>query len=915
MMALDEQEHGSLEPSAASSSKHASNGFFSANMDRGQQDDVALEFGADQYSFFGGLGPGSTLEGALEDGLDAPPEEELAGDADLVLDDEEDLSFASMFNSMRLEEVDEAPQAAQPRNIRTAMADLDPVIPYGSFGQDKAVMSPKDQAAYEAFNRASPSATPGALFGDYAMPRSSAYELQGSRPSSAQGRTYTQFGSEGLSSSLGSSHGFGFADSNARSMSRPQQLQQQHQQQGDGHMPSQGLSVTELEAQMLARGGFGQQQQQPQTIAHQQAGLPQPGHRPPQNVYSQGSSSSGLYSPSAAAALARLTQSAQQGHQAQPSLASSPNLQRLSPLLQSSVLANQMQQRQGRTSGPPGFAGRPGAAGQMSMPPPMSGGAAAMPGGMPPGSTMSSAPALPPAMRPQPPRPLYAQRAVPSLAAIQREQQEHMLRQQAMMQQQRPAGPPLGPHMPRRGPIGPMPGPRFPQRPHMGHMPGFLPQMGGSGPYGGRGHYMPPDSHQPFRNRLATGSHYMDPEEIDSILRIQWKCLHGGSPYVEDYYYLAYLDKHKQRHSRLFAPNELRELAPTERTGSDSVSYVKLEGLGKIPFSNIRRPKPLMDVEPAPAPTKPEQGGGEEDGEPSKPLRPLEQEPLLAARIMIEDCMCLLLDVDDIDRMFIMAGGYREDEMQLQQRRSLLMEGFAASLRLPDTSMLSTAQPSPASDSKLESSDGVFLRLMALPKGRVMLARALRLLHPSPQAEARSIGVGPVRSPPLRLAWALLRNLRVLFTLGGLRAAPGAASKLGDDKAALERQELERLLPLSHPRASPGSQSPEWVADLLVAVLQRAGELGLNQMAVVATDGLSGAEGLAWRASFNAFFQVISGHMAALAELYKHATAQGIHEAADYTRGIVPVNVIRATLPHANEAQRDNMRRYLQELG
>ena len=33
----------------------------------------------------------------------------------------------------------------------------------------------------------------------------------------------------------------------------------------------------------------------------------------------------------------------------------------------------------------------------------------------------------------------------------------------------------------------------------------------------------------------------------------------------------------------------------------------------------------------------------------------------------------------------------------------------------------------------------------------------------------------------------------------------------------------ERLLPLSHPRASPGGHSPEWVADLLVAVLQRAG--------------------------------------------------------------------------------------------
>lgn len=70
----------------------------------------------------------------------------------------------------------------------------------------------------------------------------------------------------------------------------------------------------------------------------------------------------------------------------------------------------------------------------------------------------------------------------------------------------------------------------------------------------------------------------------------------------------AYLDKHRRRQSQQFAPNQLRELAPTERTGSDSVSYVKLEGLGKIPFSNIRRPKPLMDVDPTLPPAKPEQG-------------------------------------------------------------------------------------------------------------------------------------------------------------------------------------------------------------------------------------------------------------------------------------------------------------------
>ena len=62
--------------------------------------------------------------------------------------------------------------------------------------------------------------------------------------------------------------------------------------------------------------------------------------------------------------------------------------------------------------------------------------------------------------------------------------------------------------------------------------------MGSAGSFG-RGNYMPHDYNQPYRNRLATGSYYMDPEEIDSILRIQWKSLHSGSPYVEDYYYLV----------------------------------------------------------------------------------------------------------------------------------------------------------------------------------------------------------------------------------------------------------------------------------------------------------------------------------------------------------------------------------------
>lgn len=36
---------------------------------------------------------------------------------------------------MRLEEADEPSQAAKPRDIRTAISELDPVVTYGSFGQ------------------------------------------------------------------------------------------------------------------------------------------------------------------------------------------------------------------------------------------------------------------------------------------------------------------------------------------------------------------------------------------------------------------------------------------------------------------------------------------------------------------------------------------------------------------------------------------------------------------------------------------------------------------------------------------------------------------------------------------------------------------------------------------------------------
>ncbi len=35
------------------------------------------------------------------------------------------------------------------------------------------------------------------------------------------------------------------------------------------------------------------------------------------------------------------------------------------------------------------------------------------------------------------------------------------------------------------------------------------------------------------------GSQWMDPDEIESILRIQWRSVHIGQPYLEDYYWLV----------------------------------------------------------------------------------------------------------------------------------------------------------------------------------------------------------------------------------------------------------------------------------------------------------------------------------------------------------------------------------------
>lgn len=276
--------------------------------------------------------------------------------------------------------------------------------------------------------------------------------------------------------------------------------------------------------------------------------------------------------------------------------------------------------------------------------------------------------------------------------------------------------------------------------------------------------------HRHFRSK------YMSDEDIRHILRIQWAAVHSGNPYHEDYYYQAFLAKHVNgANAAAFAPDTLRVTAPQERAGQDATTWVPVEGLGKIAMSNIRRPKPLMELAPDQR-TDPKEEEVNESLERMAPTRPLEQEPLLAARIMVEDCMSLLLDVDDIERMFrrsMVTGLQVEDAESLMHRRTVLMEGLAASLRLPGVQFTSSGAS--------ELNDGVFLRLMTLPKGRRLLGQALRRLFSAFEpASANSV----LSSPQLRILNAVMRNLRMLFGFLPPEDSVVAQAKVSKEAAA-----------------------------------------------------------------------------------------------------------------------------------
>ena len=114
----------------------------------------------------------------------------------------------------------------------------------------------------------------------------------------------------------------------------------------------------------------------------------------------------------------------------------------------------------------------------------------------------------------------------------------------------------------------------------------------------------------------------------------------------------------------------------------------------------------------------------------------------MAARVMIEDGLSLLLDVDDVDRILEEREVDDESAEELRKRRAALLESIASSFHLPEGS-------SPILQE--EDGDRIFLYLAHLRKGLKLIAAFLDLCE------------GPTEEYTNQILWSVLRNMNLLL--------------------------------------------------------------------------------------------------------------------------------------------------------
>ncbi|XP_063935670.1 protein PAT1 homolog [Daucus carota subsp. sativus] len=393
---------------------------------------------------------------------------------------------------------------------------------------------------------------------------------------------------------------------------------------------------------------------------------------------------------------------------------------------------------------------------------------------------------------------------------------------------------------------------------------------------------------------------YMSADEIENILRAQLAATHINDPYVDDYYHQACLAKKSTgaKLRRHFCPANLKDHPSRARVDNEPHPFLKVDALGRVCFSSIRRPRPLLEVDPpnSSGTDSTDQKGMEKLGE-----KPLEQEPMLAARVTIEDGLSLLLDVDDIDR-YLQFNHLPDVVVQLRGRRQVLLEDLQSSLQLVDPlgENGNTVNLSPEDDL-------VFLRLVSLPKGRKLLCRYLQLLFSS----AELIRV---------VCMAIFRHLRFLF--GTPSADPKTAETTtnlvkivsscvrGMDLRALGACLASVVCSAEHPPLRPlGSSAGEGASVILISALERATEL-LRDPHTSANCSIPNRK--FWQASFDVFFNLLTKYCISKYDTtVQSLLAQGLADTStigsETTKAMsreMPVELLRASLPHTNEQQR-----------
>ncbi|KAJ8568406.1 hypothetical protein K7X08_027939 [Anisodus acutangulus] len=391
-------------------------------------------------------------------------------------------------------------------------------------------------------------------------------------------------------------------------------------------------------------------------------------------------------------------------------------------------------------------------------------------------------------------------------------------------------------------------------------------------------------------------SKYMSTDELENILRAQLAATHSNDPYVDDYYHQACLAK-KSAGAKLkhhFCPNSLRDGSARTRANNDPHPFLQVDALGRVAFSSIRRPRPLLELDP---PKSSATGCIEQ----KMPEKPLEQEPMLAARVAIEDGLCLLLDVDDIDR-FLQFNQLPDGGDHLKRRRQVLLEDLASSLQLVDPLGTSGHYVNLAA-----KDDVVFLRIVSLPKGRKLLVRYLQLLFPG--SELTRV-----------VCMAIFRHLRFFF--GGLPSDhPVTETTLNLGRTVslciceMELKALAACLASVVCSAEPpplrpvGSPAGDGASVVLQSILERATEILRDPNAAAKCSMPTRA---LWQASFDAFFGLLTKYcfskydtvMQCFLAQAPQGVAVGGSDAAKAIRREMPVELLRAGLPHTSEQQK-----------